>query len=79
MMEAVITSETVVNFYETTWHSIPEDSYLCSIFVLDAMRTWNTTFLVEWKIYHPKKEQAQDAEFVNLYDTGITTGLLARL
>jgi hypothetical protein len=25
MMEAVITSETSVNFYHTTWHSIPED------------------------------------------------------
>jgi hypothetical protein len=28
MMEAVITSETSVNFYETTLRSIPEDSRL---------------------------------------------------
>jgi hypothetical protein len=27
-MEAVSTSETVVNFYEATWHNIPEDSHL---------------------------------------------------
>jgi hypothetical protein len=28
MMEAVSTSETSVNFYETTWPDIPEDSLL---------------------------------------------------
>jgi hypothetical protein len=28
MMEAVITSETSVNFYETTRRNIPEDSHL---------------------------------------------------
>jgi hypothetical protein len=28
MMEAVSTSETSVNFYETTRHNIPEDSHL---------------------------------------------------
>jgi hypothetical protein len=28
MMEAVSTSETSVNFYETTWRNIPEDSHL---------------------------------------------------
>jgi hypothetical protein len=28
MMEAVSTSETLVNFYQTTWRSIPEDSHL---------------------------------------------------
>jgi hypothetical protein len=28
MMEAVSTSETLVNFYETTQHNIPEDSHL---------------------------------------------------
>jgi hypothetical protein len=27
MMEAVITSETSVNFYQTTWRNIPEDSH----------------------------------------------------
>jgi hypothetical protein len=28
MMEAVITSEKLVNFYETTWCNIPKDSHL---------------------------------------------------
>jgi hypothetical protein len=28
MMEAVSTSETLLNFYKTTWHNIPEDSLL---------------------------------------------------
>jgi hypothetical protein len=28
MMEAVSTSETLVNLYQTTWHNIPEDSHL---------------------------------------------------
>jgi hypothetical protein len=28
MMEAVSTSEMSVIFYQTTWHSIPEDSHL---------------------------------------------------
>jgi hypothetical protein len=28
MMEAENTSETFVNFYQTTWHNIPEDSHL---------------------------------------------------
>jgi hypothetical protein len=27
-MEAVSTSEVSVNFYETTWYNIPEDSHL---------------------------------------------------
>jgi hypothetical protein len=27
-MEAVVTSETSVNFYQTTRHNNPEDSYL---------------------------------------------------
>jgi hypothetical protein len=27
MMEAVSTSETSVNFYQTTWRKIPEDSH----------------------------------------------------
>jgi hypothetical protein len=30
MMEAASTSETLVNFYETTWRNIPEDSRLKS-------------------------------------------------
>jgi hypothetical protein len=33
MMEAVSTSETSVNFYETTRHNIPEDSHLCDEYV----------------------------------------------
>jgi hypothetical protein len=28
MMEAASTSETLVNFYQTTWCNIPEDSHL---------------------------------------------------
>jgi hypothetical protein len=28
MMEAASTSETLVNFYQTTWRNIPEDSHL---------------------------------------------------
>jgi hypothetical protein len=28
MTEAVSTSETLVNIYQTTWHNIPEDSHL---------------------------------------------------
>jgi hypothetical protein len=28
MMEAARTSETMVNFYQTMWHYIPEDSHL---------------------------------------------------
>jgi hypothetical protein len=27
MMEAASTSETTVNFYQTTWHNNPEDSH----------------------------------------------------
>jgi hypothetical protein len=30
MMEAASTSETSVNFYQTTWHYNPEDSHLHS-------------------------------------------------
>jgi hypothetical protein len=29
-MEALSTSEKSVNFYETTWHNMPEDSHLQS-------------------------------------------------
>jgi hypothetical protein len=28
LMEAISTSELLINFYQTTWHNIPEDSYL---------------------------------------------------
>jgi hypothetical protein len=27
MMEAVNTPETLVNFFQTTWHNIPKDNY----------------------------------------------------
>jgi hypothetical protein len=37
MMEAASTSDTSVNFYQTTWHYNPEDSHL----LLAAMRTSN--------------------------------------
>jgi hypothetical protein len=30
MMEAARTSETLVNFYQTTWCYNPEDSHLCT-------------------------------------------------
>jgi hypothetical protein len=38
MMEAVSTSEMLVNIYQTTWRNIPESSHI-SISV--AVRTWN--------------------------------------
>jgi hypothetical protein len=38
MMEAVLTSETSVNFNVTTWRSIPENSLN---FILTAVRTFN--------------------------------------
>jgi hypothetical protein len=33
-MEAASTSETWVKFYQTTWHSNPEDSHLQAVFFL---------------------------------------------
>jgi hypothetical protein len=43
MMEAARTSETLINFYQTTWRYNPEDSHLLSIFhvrfYLDRRRT----------------------------------------
>jgi hypothetical protein len=39
MMEAGSTSETSVNFYQTTRRNIPEDSH----FILAAVRTWDLT------------------------------------
>jgi hypothetical protein len=35
MTEAVSTSETLVNFYQTTWRNIPEDRHLNFNFGLD--------------------------------------------
>jgi hypothetical protein len=32
MMEAAGTSETSVNFYQTTWCNNPEDSHLCAVY-----------------------------------------------
>jgi hypothetical protein len=55
MMEAVSNSKTSVNFYQTTRHSIPEDSHLqmvmlltceflkTAVFILTAVRTSNPT------------------------------------
>jgi hypothetical protein len=40
MMEAAITSETSVNFYQTTRHDSPEDSHLHT----PAMRILNPTY-----------------------------------
>jgi hypothetical protein len=55
-MEAVSTSETSVNFYQTTRRNIPEDSH----FILVAVRTWNLArknskapILKLWYIYLP--------------------------
>jgi hypothetical protein len=33
MMEAASTSETLANFYQTTWRNNPEDSHLQKLFV----------------------------------------------
>jgi hypothetical protein len=43
MMEAVSTSEMSVNFYETTWHNIPEDGRLLTASV----------FKVKTEVYGP--------------------------
>jgi hypothetical protein len=36
MILATITSETSVNFYEITWHNIPEDSHLPTFVTLKS-------------------------------------------
>jgi hypothetical protein len=41
MMEAVSSSETLVNIYQTTWYNIPEEG----IFIFVAVRTSNLTSL----------------------------------
>jgi hypothetical protein len=55
MMEAARTSETLVNFYQTTRHYNPEDSHLCihhhenlkSYKINEANSTfWNVDFLL---------------------------------
>jgi hypothetical protein len=50
MMEAASTSETSVNFYQTTWRTTSQKT---AVFVIAAVRTWNLTslFLVfkNWK------------------------------
>jgi hypothetical protein len=43
MMEAVSASETSVNFYQTTWRKIPEDSQM--LFIL-SRATDNTKSLI---------------------------------
>jgi hypothetical protein len=46
MMEAVISSETSVNIYQTTRYNIPEDNHLHIV----AARTWNLT--ISFNIYY---------------------------
>jgi hypothetical protein len=38
MMEAASTSETLVNFCQTTWHNIPEDSHLQILVKLTSIK-----------------------------------------
>jgi hypothetical protein len=38
MMEAVSTSETLVNFYQTTWHNIPEGSHFHAT---NSLKLWS--------------------------------------
>jgi hypothetical protein len=40
VMEAVISSETSVSIYQTTWHNIPEDSHLQKV---HCTRNWYMT------------------------------------
>jgi hypothetical protein len=40
IMEAVRTTETLVNFYHTTGRYNPEDSHRNKGYVLEALRTW---------------------------------------
>jgi hypothetical protein len=43
MMEAASTSETMVNFYQTTWCNNPEDNHLHVQHSLTSLRTWSPT------------------------------------
>jgi hypothetical protein len=49
MMEAVSSSESSVNIYQTTRCNIPEDSH----FILFAVRTWNIIYLL--RLYKQEK------------------------
>jgi hypothetical protein len=39
MMEAASTSETLLNFYQTTWHNNPEDSHLQTLTIIPTNNT----------------------------------------
>jgi hypothetical protein len=52
MMEAARTSETLVNFFQTTWRYNPEEA----IFVPTAVRTSNPTNLYK-TVSKPKEKQ----------------------
>jgi hypothetical protein len=45
MMEAARTSETLVNFYQTTRHYNPEDSHLQKILHLLGCQKWHCSIL----------------------------------
>jgi hypothetical protein len=63
MMEAARTSETLVNFYQATWHYNPEDSHLrtnrrenLKSYLLSAGRNSSRTLLI------PKSTVENDPE-----------------
>jgi hypothetical protein len=49
MMEAASTSETSVNFYQTTWRNNPEDSYLQDRKLLLKIVSMRYGYLTEYK------------------------------
>jgi hypothetical protein len=49
MMEAVSTSETLVNFYKTTWCNIPEDGHLQQILAVE-LRCHSSTPVTLYKL-----------------------------
>jgi hypothetical protein len=46
MMEAAVTSETLVNFYQTTQRNIPEDSHLHSSYCSDVYVGWEIDYFL---------------------------------
>jgi hypothetical protein len=48
MMVAEDTSETSVNFYQTTWHNNPEDNHLLpfKLFIATAMTTFDAAVTI---------------------------------
>jgi hypothetical protein len=61
MMEAVSSSGTLVNIYQTTWHNIPEDSHLSFSFLHQVIINKDThilvildiKFLKLFQVHHP--------------------------